>query len=180
MAKLKFIKTAATDFGVGAIARSSRYVLRRVLGLLGPTLQVVVEYGPGDGVMTKELLGRIAPSGRLIAIEPNEEFVRILKKIEDPRILVIRGEAQDAALVLDDLPRIDAIVSSIPFSFLTPEDRLRVVSDAYDALSPGGKFIVFHQYTPLMAKVMRERFEKVSVRFEIRNIFPCFIISAEK
>src|SRR3989338_1090498 len=87
---LNFIKIALSDKSkTGAIVRSSSYVVRAVLKLIsGRPLQKIVEYGSGDGVMTLELLNHLSPQGRLLAVETDSDFVKILKQINDPRLLV--------------------------------------------------------------------------------------------
>ncbi|MEK7608244.1 MAG: methyltransferase domain-containing protein [Patescibacteria group bacterium] len=177
---IKFIKTAINDFRVGAIARSSRYVIRRVLGFLGHPVNSVLEYGPGDGALTRALLDVLSPEGRLIAIEPNEDFVRMLREIHDPRMDVVYATAQEAESVIKATSNVDVVVSSMPFSLLSREERSRFVEDAYRALSSRGRLIVFHQYTTVMVSLLKKHFAKTRVYFEFRNIFPCLIIVAEK
>ena len=65
---------------VGAITRSSGYLVRSVADKLPVNLSTIVEYGAGDGVMTRILLEHLAPTGRLIAIEANDAFIDELKK----------------------------------------------------------------------------------------------------
>ncbi len=48
--------------------------------------KVVVEYGPGVGTITQEVLKRMRPDATLIAIELNPNFFRVLEaEIHDPR-----------------------------------------------------------------------------------------------
>lgn len=174
-----FLKNAVIDPNVGAATRSSKYVVRKILERLPKPLHNVIEYGAGDGVVTKALLQELAPKGKLLAIESNVRFVQALRQINDERLEVLHGKAEDL------LPKqisfqADAVISSIPCFFLTPEDRLAIVAHTYKMLAPGGNFIIFHQYRRLMLKPLNEYFTSVSVLFEPRNIFPCFILDARK
>ncbi|MFH0890756.1 MAG: methyltransferase domain-containing protein [Candidatus Liptonbacteria bacterium] len=180
MLKLDFLKTALVDYRVGAIAKSSRYVIGRVLKCIDGPLDLIVEYGPGEGIMTKALLSKLSPQGKLVAIESNKEFAGIMGDMQDPRLEVIHGTATEADSMLANLPRADLIISSIPFSFLSPPEREKIISDAKEFLKPGGRLIVFHQYSLLTLKTIKKHFGAVSILFEPRNILPCFIIIARK
>lgn len=177
--RVHFLKNAVTDPNIGAATKSSKYVVKRVLGCLAKPLHNVIEYGAGDGVVTKALLQELAPEGRLLAIESNIRFIQTLRQINDKRLQVLHGRVE--CLLPEQISfQADAVVSSIPCFFLTPEDRLAIIAHTYKMLAPGGNFIVFHQYRRLMLKPLNEYFTSVSVLFEPRNIFPCFILDARK
>lgn len=166
---------------VGAVAASSHYVINRVTDLINVPLDNVVEYGAGTGVMTKALLEKLSPSGKLTVIESDPQFVEILKQIKDARLRIIKGCIQDQ--ILDEshgFSNIDLVVSSVPFYFLTPTERQRIITATKKMLAPNGNFILFHQYRRLMLEPLKKNFEKVSVFFEFRNILPSFILQAEK
>jgi len=178
---IRFLKNAVLDRKVGAVARSSKYVVQNVLGRLTGPLETVIEYGPGDGVMTKELLKKLPSSSRFFVVESNAPFVKTLRQIEDGRLEVIEGKVQH--LSPEDIQRFsgaDLVLSSIPFSMLKPGERLKVVSEVRKILKPGGRFIIFNQYSRLMFKPLRNNFNSVSASFEPRNIPPCFIFEAKK
>ncbi len=180
--RLKFLKVAFRDYKVGAWSPSSRFLVRRVLRYVDSDRKVVIECGPGEGVMTRAILGKIAPDGVLIVIEPNLQFVEILKKIPDARLRVIQGTAEQ---VLGNgkayhIPEADLILSSIPFSFLKPQAREAFVVLMRDRLEEGGVCIVFHQYYPLAKKVLEKVFKRAVVTYEWRNFLPCFVFIAKK
>jgi len=160
---------------------SSKYLINRVLKHLVKPLNTVIEYGPGNGVMTKALLRHLSPQGKLLVIESDARFIKELNQIHDERLEIIQSRVQD--LFLDQISifcQADAIISSIPFYFLTPADRLKVISETHKTLAPGGNFILFHQYRLLTLRQLNKSFNSVSVTFEPRNIFPCFILDAKK
>jgi phospholipid N-methyltransferase len=166
---------------VGAISISSHYIINKVMALIHGPLNNVVEYGAGTGVMTNALLQKLSPAGKLIVIESDSQFIKILKKIDDPRLHIIEGRIQDQFLdAAHGFSNIDLAVSSIPFSLLTPTQRQKIISDTKIMLTPEGSFILFHQYLWLAITPLKENFKKVSVFFEFRNIFPSFILQAEK
>jgi phospholipid N-methyltransferase len=179
--RLSFFRNAVDDPNVGALTMSSSYVVRAVLRSLPPGATTIVEHGPGTGVLTRLLLHHLPPEGRLFAIERSPAFVDRLSRMGDPRLHVVTQSSEELhydALGIDG--RIDAVVASIPFSFVAPDDRRTIVGRAYGALRPGGVLAVFHQYSLLMRAYLRERFDSVRFSFEPRNLFPCFILHATK
>jgi phospholipid N-methyltransferase len=166
---------------VGAISITSHYVIDKVTKMIDSPLDNVIEYGAGTGVMTKAILEKLSPNGKLTVIESDPRFIEILKGIKDDRLRIVEGWIQDQ--VLDEshgFSDIDLVVSSIPFSFLTPDQRQKIISDTQKMLTPMGSFILFHQYQILTLKPLKNNFDKVSVFFELRNIFPSFILQARK
>ena len=91
--QVQFLKNAIIGKQVGAVSRSSKYVIARILEILeGEELNTVIEYGPGDGVLTRELLKIIPKKGRLLVVEFDPNFVKILKKIKDPRLQIVSAK----------------------------------------------------------------------------------------
>lgn len=181
--KQNFIKVALSDMRVGALAESSQHLIREALrSQEGKPLKKIIEYGPGNGVMTKALLKRLPADGQLIAIESNRDFVELLREIGDPRLRIIHGEIQDVIPTLkkEGLQDIDLIISSIPFSWLSQEARKQVIRDSSEFLAKDGSLVFFHQYIPIAALSLKGFFEKVSISFVLRNIFPCFVVVAHK
>ena len=179
--RVKFFKNALFDQKIGAVARSSKFVVESVLKHVRKPLNLVIEHGAGDGAMTRALLTQLAPNGKLYAIESNHEFAKDLHMINDDRLNVYIGNAQEfhAENPLQ-IYGADLIVSSIPFSFLRSQEREELIKYAYDSLLPEGIFIIFHQYSWLMFAPLKKIFPMVNISFEPRNLFPCFILEARK
>lgn len=182
MANLNFIKTAIKDFKVGALTPSSKYVVKKIIKEIKPEYKYIIEYGPGDGIITKEILKIMPQNGRLIAVELNRNFINELKKIKDERLRIIFGNAVKISENLDklNLPRIDAIVSGIPCSILKPKERKELIKNTYNILTESGVFIIY-QNIPLIFSELNKVFKKsISWHFEPRNFIPYFIMVAEK
>lgn len=181
MKNLAFFKIFLKDFSVASIAPSSRYTVRSLMKKLPPQLHVVVEYGPGDGVVTKEILKHMPPHGRFAGIEMNPLLSRNLEAIGDPRFTLIRGDVKDASgqLAALNFAPADLIISSIPFTLFTPEERERTIRATHDALDQNGVFIVY-QYSLLMLPYLKKIFPHVEWTLEPRNLPPMFIMVAKK
>lgn len=181
MHTLRFATVAVRDFKVGALTVSTKYVVRRVAREIDQRRRFIVEYGAGDGILTKSLLKRLPDGGRITAVELNGRFFAELRRIRDHRLQSIQGDA--LALSRDPgsfrLPRIDAVVSSIPLSFISFEQKEELITNTRNALAPGGIFVVY-QYTPLILPLLKKYFARVTTGFEPRNILPYFIMRGER
>lgn len=174
----KFLKIVLTDFRNAAmLAPTSKYAIARLLKQLAPGTRTVIEYGPGDGVITRKILDTLPPDGRLIAVEINPEFVACLQHIKDPRLEVIQGDVLELAR---DFPKVDAIISGIPFSFFSAEKKEAIVRLTAKTLKDGGVFIPY-QYSPLLQKSLRRFFDETDWTMEIRNLpSVMFIMTARR
>lgn len=177
-----FWKTAIKNFlQIGAVLPSTRFVCRSVCKRFPPHTKVVVEYGPGTGVLTREVLRRLPADSKIYSIELNETFIQALKEISDPRFQLTPGDVVDYARRLGTLdPRgVDVVVSGIPFSFLQDEVTEEIVRNTSRGLKEGGVFIVY-QYSLTMVAVLKRHFPSVGISIELRNIPPTFIMTASK
>lgn len=179
----RYVTTFARDLKIGAITQSTKYVVQAVTKAVVGTgaYRYIVEYGAGDGILCRGLLERLPPDARVTAVERNDDMFAELKCIGDPRFHAIQGDvfvmSQEPRLF--GLPRIDAVVTSIPLTLYAPKEREALVRQTQTLLEPGGSMVVY-QYTPLVLPLLKRCFRRVKMTFEPRNIFPYFIMRAEK
>lgn len=133
---------------VGSIIPSSPFLIRRIGECSDvESARVVVELGPGTGVLTREMLSRLPENGKLIAIEINEDFARILREeFDDPRLVVYHGcatEIESALAAAECEQGADLIVSGIPFSMLDKEISRATLGAARRALCKRGRFVAY-------------------------------------
>ena len=168
---------------VGAIAPSSKYLTKKMMGNLSlAEANVVVEFGPGTGVFTKKILELIGPKTKLVVIEINTSFYDNLKQqLSDPRLTLINGSATDLSLYLKQLKlhEADVIISSLPLAVLPSFLRNRIVLSASDSLSKKGKYVQF-QYTLQSQKMLEKVFSSVKIKSCLLNIPPAFIYTCSK
>lgn len=169
------------DPGVASVARSSRFLAERVARCLPPGARRVIELGAGDGAVTRRLLGRMPPRGRLLAVEANRELWEGLRRVPDRRLKAVRGDARQLGRLASRarLGPADAVVSGVPMSLFGRTERLRLLHAVRLTLRPGGRFVAY-QTTPMLAPLLEASFKSVRVRFELRNLPPLFILSAVK
>jgi phospholipid N-methyltransferase len=176
-----FLKVAAQDpWHVGAVMPSSSFAVRNIMRRVPKNLRTILEYGPGDGVLTKVLLEMLPVDGRLLAIETNQEFVDSLREIKDSRLIVVHGDARQADQFAREhgLSGFDLAISGIPFSLISAAERTDLVSKTRDLLRPGGVFVVY-QTSVLMRSYLKKVFS-VRTFIEFLNVPPYFIMRAAR
>jgi phospholipid N-methyltransferase len=145
---------------------------------------VIVEYGPGVGTLTAEILQRMRHDACLVAIEMNPSFVRFLQKaFPDPRLRVVHDSAANVLDVLGrlGLARASYVISGIPLASLPEPVRRDISVSSREALEPGGLFLVY-QFTSRILPALRNTFPKVVRSIVWRNIPPAqvFICGARE
>jgi phospholipid N-methyltransferase len=160
---------------LGSVIPSSKYLVDQVLRPIDwERADVIVEYGPGVGTFTGEILQRMRHDARLVVIEMNPDFVRFLRKsFQDARLHVEHGSASDVKLVLEKLGLSQAsyIISGIPLGSMPQPVQTDIVSSSRDALAPGGQFLVY-QFTSRVLPVLQRTFQHVRRAVEPRNLPP--------
>ncbi len=163
---------------LGSIIPSSRFLIRQLLQPIDwPTARVIVEYGPGVGSITAEILQRMRPDATLIAIETNPEFVQFLRTtFADERLKVLQDSAESVDLILARLGHHSAnyIISGIPFSTIPAALRERILRKTSGALAPGGAFLVYQFSTRVLPDLQRI-FHYVKRQFEPLNVLPAHL-----
>jgi len=163
---------------LGSIVPSSRFLIRELLAPIDwKRAHVVVEYGPGVGGITAEVLRRMRPDGVLIAIEMNPDFVSYLRgALHDPRLRVVEGSAESVDEVLRRCghSQADYIISGIPFSTIPAPLRERILRKTRAALAPGGAFLVY-QFSTRVLEDLKRIFGVVARKFEPLNVLPAHL-----
>ncbi|HIH05570.1 TPA: SAM-dependent methyltransferase [Candidatus Woesearchaeota archaeon] len=168
---------------IGSITPSSQYLKKGMLKDVDfSKAKYIAEYGAGTGIFTKSILALARKDATLLCFETNRSFCAFLEKtIRDPRLIVINDSAEhiNTYLKVHHLPRIDYILSSLPFSQLPERKKGRIMTATKDALSPKGKFILY-RYTFTFSDYLRSYFTSISKRFVALNIPPTFIYICQK
>ncbi len=178
-----YFRQLVADKDVAALHASSRYLVGRLMRCLpSERIRTIVELGPGPGVATRPILALMPAGARYLAIEKNPDFLATLGSIADPRFTVIEGDARELKAILASrgVTTVDAVIASIPFSFLDEKERAALVDSVWSVLSEDGDFVIFHQFSRKMRPFLKKRFAHVKVQFEPRNIFPCFLLHGRK
>ena len=168
---------AANPRQVGAILPTSRWAVRDMLDLADVrSARLVVELGAGTGASTREILGRMRPDARLLALEIDPRLADLLaERVDDPRLTVICDSAEHLEAHLDG-ERADVLVSMLPFTSLEPPLRRRILDALPAALAPEGVLLVI-QYSALIQRELRKRFPSVRRRISPLNVPPAVLFA---
>jgi phospholipid N-methyltransferase len=160
---------------LGSIIPSSRFLVNQVLRSIDWTRAgVIVEYGPGVGTFTAEILRRMRGDARLVVIETNGDFVQFLRdSLPDARLQVVHDSAAHVRTVLRrlGLPAAHYIISGIPLGSMPEPVRSNIVGESHAALAPGGALLVY-QFTARVLPALRRTFGDVRRSFELCNLPP--------
>lgn len=154
---------------------SSRFLIDEVLRRVDwDQAKVIVEYGPGVGSFTVEILRRMRPDARLIAVETNEDFVRFLQEtLHDPRMHLIHGSATEVDHLLVQLGyhKADYVISGIPFKTVPEEVRQGIMRATSAVLHPHG-VCLYYNFSSRVGPYLDRTFGKVQRDFELLNVLP--------
>jgi len=168
---------------LGSIIPSSRFLIRQLLQPIDwERARVIVEYGPGVGGITAEILRRMRPDAMLIAIEMNAEFVRFLQKsLPDNRFRVVEDSAVQVKQILQQFghSKADYIISGVPLGSMSKSLCETILRNTVEVLEAGGSFYVF-QFTTRVLPELKRFFAFVQCKFEPLNILPAHLFFCQR
>lgn len=178
MSVLFFKRFLQRPFQVASIIPSSKALVARVASKMDFSRpRVIAEYGPGEGVHSREIVRRMHPDSKLLLFELDAAFSRDLRKqfAADSRVHVVNG---DAATLPEELERrgieyCDYILSGIPFSILEINKKRALLQKTYEALKSGGRFIIYQVTNELRQHATF--FDRAKSEYFLQNIPPMFI-----
>jgi phosphatidylethanolamine/phosphatidyl-N-methylethanolamine N-methyltransferase len=129
----------------GAVMPSGRALARTMVRYVDPQSKgPVIELGPGTGPVTSALVERGVDPKRLILVEFNPDFCRLLRS-RYPEATVVQGDAYRLRRLLESTLRepAAALVSGLPLMTKPVRTRLRLIADAMTLLKQDAPFIQF-------------------------------------
>jgi phosphatidylethanolamine/phosphatidyl-N-methylethanolamine N-methyltransferase len=179
-------------FSTASVLPSSRFLADALVKPIDfRQARVIVELGPGTGAVTSEILKRMRPDGKLLAIDINRAFIDHLgTACADPRLIPLQGSAAELSSLLANrgMTRVDAVVSSLGLSSMENSLRTGIVREIGRCLVPGG-MLTQYQYlgnldVPRLgirsfdeAAFLRTYFDHVGVARVIRNFPPAIVFT---
>jgi phospholipid N-methyltransferase len=171
-----FLKQAFLNFKqTGALFKSSIFLSKKIASLIpNPDLdKLIVEFGPGNGGITKEILNSMSKNSKLVVFELNPVFCNELGQIKDKRLTVIN----ESAIAIKDFEfygKVDCIISSLPLASINKQIKTAIFKEVKNTLTKEG-LIIQYQYSLLDYSFLRKRFKNIKLRFTLLNVPPSFI-----
>ncbi|HWE37165.1 MAG TPA: ornithine lipid N-methyltransferase [Isosphaeraceae bacterium] len=162
---------------IASLAPSSRWLSEAtVRNVDWPRARVIVELGAGTGPITKVLAEKAHPDCKVIVLERDADFARLLRErfAGRPNFDVVEGDARDLAEILAQrgIDRADYLISGLPvpsFSRDLQRDLFRVVKRV---LTPEGTYNQITELPWVYKRLYRKYFKDVKFLFEPRNFPP--------
>jgi phosphatidylethanolamine/phosphatidyl-N-methylethanolamine N-methyltransferase len=144
--EMQFIRSwIEKPLSTGAVMPSSKALARAMARYVDPHSDgPVIELGPGTGPVTEALVAHGVDPARLILVEFNPDFCRLLRA-RYPAATVVQGDAYRLRRLLTTYVRepAAAVVSGLPLLTKPLRTRLRLIADAMALLAPRAPFVQF-------------------------------------
>lgn len=144
--EMQFIRSwIEKPLSTGAVMPSSKALARTMARYVDPQSHgPVIELGPGTGPVTEALVSHGVDPARLILVEFNPDFCRLLRT-RYPAATVVQGDAYRLRRLLGTFVKdpAAAVVSGLPLVTKPLRTRLRLISDAMALMAPGAPFVQF-------------------------------------
>jgi phosphatidylethanolamine/phosphatidyl-N-methylethanolamine N-methyltransferase len=144
--EVRFIRSwIERPLSTGAVTPSGKILARAMARYVDPdSTGPVVELGPGTGPVTEALVAAGVDPARLVLVEFNPSFCRILRT-RYPEATLVQGDAYSMRRLLETLllQPAAAVVSGLPLVTKPIRMRLRLLRDAFDLMLPGAPFVQF-------------------------------------
>jgi phosphatidylethanolamine/phosphatidyl-N-methylethanolamine N-methyltransferase len=158
--EFRFFRTwMENPLSVGAVTPSGKALARTMASYVDPeSVGPVIELGPGTGPVTEALVARGIDPARLVLVEFDPTFCRLLRK-RYPEATVVQGDAYGLRVLLNVVMRqpAAAVVSGLPLFTKPLKMRLRLLLDAFGLMAPGAPFVQFTYaaYSPIPRRLDR-------------------------
>ena len=161
---VRFIRTwIEKPLTTGAVTPSGRALARTMAAYVDPNVPgPIVELGPGTGPVTEALIARGIDPSRLVLVEFDPTFCRLLRK-RYPEATIVQGDAYSLKRLLAGLLQqpAAAVVSGLPLFNKPLKMRLRLLFEAFGVMSAGAPFV---QFTYAAVPPIPKRLERVSAQ----------------
>jgi phosphatidylethanolamine/phosphatidyl-N-methylethanolamine N-methyltransferase len=148
---------------MGAVTPSGKALARTMAEYVDPHSDgPIIELGPGTGPVTEALVARGVDPARLVLVEFDPTFCRLLRK-RYPEATVVQGDAYRLRTLLTSVLRepAAAVVSGLPLFTKPLRMRLRLLQEAFGLMAGGAPFVQFTYaaYSPIPRRLERVKSE---------------------
>ena len=154
-----------------------------------PEASVIVEWGPGTGVFTEQILTKISKDALFFAMELNPDFVTATHT-RCPNAVIYHDSATNTSKYLKrhDQSLCDSVICGLPWAAFDESLQDALLDTLLDILHPGARFLTFAYLQGLLLpagrrfrKKLLSRFSRVTTTRTVwRNTPPAFVYVATK
>lgn len=161
---------------IAALFPSGRFLCRRCLKYIDfDQIHTIVELGAGTGPVTQAIADRMRPHSRLLAVELDGDFCKLLReRFDQPNVEILHTGFEDLPALLDErgITQVDYFISGLPTPAFDDDLLDRLVAIIRQYMAPDG---AFHQLTHapfVWRKFYRNMFANVRFEIEVINAPP--------
>jgi phospholipid N-methyltransferase len=151
---------------IGAIVPSSAALAREVVRSIDwDDVRVLVEYGPGLGAITGEILTR-TDGKDFFVIELNEAYAERFRR-NFPDVTLYRDSVANVASIAAEhgVEAVDCIISGLPWAIFSDSVQDELLDATFEVLKDGGQFVTFAYMHGLALPAGRRFRKKLARRF---------------
>jgi phospholipid N-methyltransferase len=159
---------------IASFSPSSRFLSRSIIrGIDWTKAKCVVELGAGTGPITKELVKAAAPNTKLVIVERDPDFCRVLRE-KFPDQDIVEGDAckLDEILAERGIEKADHVISGLPLPSFPAQLRDSIIAMSAKVLGPEGEFRQLTNMPWVYFKLYRNYFRDVSFKLVPWNLPP--------
>jgi phospholipid N-methyltransferase len=159
---------------VAAFCPSSRFLARAIVKDIDwAAANCVVELGAGTGPVTKFLAAAAGPATKLVIIERDPDFCRVLRH-KFPHLDIVEGDAckLDEILAERGIAHADHVISGLPLPSFPKQLRDDVIAMSAKVLGPTGTFRQLTNMPYVYQGLYRQYFKDVTFKLVPWNFPP--------
>lgn len=162
---------------IASLAPSSPWLSRTTVSNIDwEASRVLIELGAGTGPITKVLIEKARPDCKLLILERDPDFVKVMRDRfpERPNVEIIEGDVRDLPAMLADrgIEKADSIISGLPVPSFPKDLQRDLFKMVAQVLDPKGTYNQITEMPWVYLRFYKKFFEEVRFTFEPRNIPP--------
>lgn len=170
--KIKYFKTT------GSITPSSKHLVDSIIKIIPSDAKNIIEFGIGDGCITKAVISKISNKQKLLAIEINKDFFNSFNSdFTSENLITVNEDALIIEKIISDngFTNYNCIISSLPFALMKKKDVYKLLHIICNLIKQNDGSFILYQYSTLYEKELKALFEIVSRTYVLQNLPPAFI-----
>ncbi|MBZ5497795.1 MAG: methyltransferase domain-containing protein [Acidobacteriia bacterium] len=154
-----------------------------------PKAKTVLEYGPGTGVFTDQIIRRMPAGSRFAAIELNHRLAELFRR-RHPGLTLVEDSVANVGAICQRLgfASVDCIVCGLPWASFPKAAQTHLLDQMMSVLSAGGQFVTFAYLQGLLlpagrrfAELLPNYFTQVSKSRTVwLNLPPAFVYQCNR